>query len=260
MRELTLPAPLVLLPGLGADRSMYVRQREAFGDDMVRTPEWITPQGNEPVHRYAKRWAEAIGPSLPETWFLGGQSFGGMLALDVARFVEPQPKAVFLIASARTPDAVPLAARVLGALARPMSAPMLQRGLQAMAIPFGKLNGADDEMLGILTHMAKHGDAELNEWAVAAVNDWDGLGGSDADRPPVFQIHGRRDKVLRCIPEHCDQVIPDGQHLIQYTHSQTVNRFMFDRMIELTPGADVDYPHVEDPDVTASRRAELAWV
>ena len=39
MRELTLPAPLVLLPGLAADARLFTRQRRALGPNLI-TPEW----------------------------------------------------------------------------------------------------------------------------------------------------------------------------------------------------------------------------
>ncbi len=257
MRELTLPAPLVLLPGLGADGRVFTRQQDAFGSQVV-LPEWIEPERNEALHQYARRWGEQIAPQLPETWFLGGVSLGGMLALEMARFIEPKPQAVFLIASARDASAISSGARLLGDLTKGVPAPVLRQLCRLTAVPFVKANGGDDDLIRTFIAMTKDDDPVRLKWAMDTAVDWDGPGADESGLPPVFQIHGRKDWMIRCVPEHCDEVIPDGRHLIHYTHSRTVNRWMFDHIMALTPGVSMDHPAIEDPDRTAARRKALS--
>jgi pimeloyl-ACP methyl ester carboxylesterase len=92
----TDPVQLVLLPGLGADRRQFEPQRQAF-DNLV-VPPWIPPLPREPLAGYAARLAKTITPAGP--FILGGSSFGGMVAYEMARHL--QPNAVVLIGSCRS--------------------------------------------------------------------------------------------------------------------------------------------------------------
>ena len=89
---------LILLPGLGADHRLLEPQRAAFPQLVV--PPWIPPRKRESLPQYAARMAETVTPSRDVPLILGGVSFGGMLAYEMARYLKPD--AVVLIASCRT--------------------------------------------------------------------------------------------------------------------------------------------------------------
>ena len=89
---------LILLPGLGADHRLLEPQRAAFPQLVV--PPWIPPRKRESLPQYAARMAETVTPSRDAPLILGGVSFGGMLAYEMARHLKPD--AVVLIASCRT--------------------------------------------------------------------------------------------------------------------------------------------------------------
>ena len=72
--------PLVLLPGMNGKPRLYDWIRPAFPE--LLTPEWITPLEGETLVGYAQRVAEMLRPIGPLT--LGGTSFGGMVAREVA--------------------------------------------------------------------------------------------------------------------------------------------------------------------------------
>ena len=101
------PFQLVLFPGLGTDRRLFEPQRSAFPDLWV--PPWIVPKRKETLPDYAARMAETIVPRRPTV--LGGASFGGMVAYEMARHVEPE--AVVLIGSCRSPRSLHPVARGL---------------------------------------------------------------------------------------------------------------------------------------------------
>src|SRR5213076_2537842 len=84
---------LVLFPGLGADGRLFEPQREAFPH--LKVPQWLEPRLRESLSEYGRRMAEGVveEPGVPV--YLGGASFGGAVALEVARHV--RPRAVFLI-------------------------------------------------------------------------------------------------------------------------------------------------------------------
>jgi pimeloyl-ACP methyl ester carboxylesterase len=259
MRELTLPIPLVMLPGLGADAELFVKQRRAFGDESVIVPDWPEIREDEPLHLFARRCAEAWGPTLPNRYALCGVSFGGMVAQELLRFLDPRPAVTLLISSARTVEAVPAWANIMGFMAGMPPLPLMAAAHKALSIPFAKLNDGDDEAVAIFRGMAKRGAPRFFQWAIRRIADWEGPPDLllKPHAPAVHAIHGRRDPVLKCVPELADRCIDDGKHLIFYTHAKTVNRWIFDHVLAVCPEAQGDYPAIEDPDTTVARRAAL---
>lgn len=258
MRELTLPIPLVMLPGLGADGELFVKQRRAFGDDAIIVPEWPEVREDEPLHLFAKRLAERLGPTLPKRYALCGVSFGGMVAQEMLRFLDQAPAVTLLISSAQTVDAVPTWATLLGRLATLPPLALMASCHRLAAVPFAKLNDGDDEAVSIFRGMAKRGDPRMFQWAIRRIADWEGPPDRSPTAPPIYEIHGRDDPILKCQPALADHCIPGGKHLIFFTHAKTVNRWVFDHIIAACPEAQADYPAIEDPDVTVARRAMLA--
>ena len=93
--------PLILLPGMAADGRLFRHQRAAL--PCIRTPDWIEPRDCEPLADYAQRFAQAITPG--GRCFVGGASFGGIVALEMAAHL--QAEACFLVASVRSDRELP---------------------------------------------------------------------------------------------------------------------------------------------------------
>ncbi len=83
--------PLILFSGLAADANMFVPQKIAFPQLIV--PNWPTPRQNETLDSYCDRIADDLRPHGRA--ILGGASFGGIIALHVAKRIDPS--AVLLI-------------------------------------------------------------------------------------------------------------------------------------------------------------------
>ena len=111
--------PLILLSGMGADERVFAAQIQAIPN--LTVPKWIAPEAGESLARYAERFAARINPGEP--CFIGGASFGGFVALEMARHLDAL--ACFLIGSARSPNNFPPAFRAFRKMA-----------LVAGAIPF----------------------------------------------------------------------------------------------------------------------------
>ena len=73
-------ARLIMLPGLGADERLFEPQRAAFPG--LEVPPWLPHEPEESLDAYARRMAATIWPS--EHFYIGGASFGGMVALEMA--------------------------------------------------------------------------------------------------------------------------------------------------------------------------------
>lgn len=257
MRELTLPGRLILLPGLGSTSAVFQHQRKAFGD-RLETPDFIPHHQGESVAAYAQRWAKQLSrPGDDHPLFIGGTSFGGMIAQEMAGHLDPKPRAVLLIASARTGDRIAPTMQLVELFARCVPTASIPRLLPLGNLAMALRDGLDDDDKQAMLQSARDCDPAFIKWAGSAAVGWSGYH-ARPDDPPTHQIHARRDWVIRPPVDASNVQWVDGSsHLLHMTHRSTVNRFLFDRMIDHCPEAQVRFPPIEDPDATAQRRAIL---
>jgi pimeloyl-ACP methyl ester carboxylesterase len=210
--------PLILLPGMGGDARMFRPQLAALANAIV--PAWIEPVRGETLAAFAARMARALDPG--GACFVGGASFGGMVAVEMARHLSA--RACFLIGSIRSPREFPRRIRMLrpwlgriGGRA-PDLVPALVRVLR-WAVP-ARIAPAFRSMLDQLSDT----DRQFFRWAALAVLRWE-----ESPEPlgvPIAQIHGDRDPIL---PHHLtrpDVLVPGAGHLLSMTHGETVNEFL----------------------------------
>ncbi len=237
-----IPARIVLFPGLGADPRMFAAQKAVFGDDL-ECPGWLMPVAGEAFDDYVGRWAREIksgvkpgvkpGAGDDRVLFLGGVSFGGMVAMQMARHLNPA--AVILLGSCRSRHAKPARWRVAKRVGDMIPDWMLgRRMLAAGALWVSVLDGLDDGHRSLMMKMAADSDPKLVRWSGHACADWTfdpgkvpGFPGFPGF-PPIHQIHGRHDAIIPLHHGDPDHVIPDGRHLIHFSHTQTVNRYIMD--------------------------------
>jgi pimeloyl-ACP methyl ester carboxylesterase len=221
-----IPARIILFPGLGADPRMFDRQKRALGDDLV-CPDWLAPDVDESFDDYTLRWARLLkshtGDDRP--LFLGGVSFGGMVAMQMARHLNPT--AVILIGSCRSRVAKParwqMARRISDLIPNWL---LRRRSLAAGALWVSWLEQLDDEYRVLLKTMAADSDPKRIRWSGHVCADWHFEPGSYSEFPPIHQIHGRHDSIIPLYPGDPDTVIQDGRHLINFSHPHTVNRYI----------------------------------
>jgi pimeloyl-ACP methyl ester carboxylesterase len=210
---------LILLPGLGTDHRLLAPQCQAFPQLLV--PPWIPPHHNESLPEYAARMAETVHPSRDRPLVLGGVSFGGMLAWEMARWLNPD--AVVLIASCRTrlglrPEwrawrwLLPLVPMRAWDVAKLLAGP-------AVRLRFGSPAAQRD----LAVTMFRESDSRFMRWVLGAILGWQP---TPQDGVRVFQIHGARDLLIPARRVNADELIPNGGHLINVTHADQVNEFL----------------------------------
>lgn len=185
--------PLVLLPGMNGKTSLYARVWPHFPE--LITPEWIEPEINEPLVDYAWRFAETLHPQITEPCTLGGTSFGGMVAHELA--VALGLSSCLLISTVRTPAELP---------------PDWQE----------------------LRHLAAAGEEALWGqprfktrflcWAAWATLTWELSAGAMAVETRL--LHGDLDRTfpLECVQP--DQIVVGGGHVLPMTHPEAVVAFI----------------------------------
>ena len=219
---MSVDLPLILLSGMGADERLFRRQKEALPD--LRLPGWIAPERGDDLPRYAQRLAASIDPGGP--CFVGGASFGGMIALEMARHLDV--RGCFLISSVRSSRELPLRARMFKPLAMVLPPgsggipPLAARAALRVAGPF--LSPVPYNLVRQLADA----DGRFLRWASMALLRW--RPHADSLAVPVHQIHGDRDHVLPHTLTLPDALIAGGGHLLPMTHADQINDYLLERM------------------------------
>lgn len=212
---------VVLLPGLGADQRLFESQRAVLPELVV--PPWPVPQAHDSLAGFAARLAHAIPRS--DRLIIGGSSFGGMVALELAALL--QPKGVVLIGSCTSVAGMPVWARHMRRLASalPFSAFHPRRWSLPLVLPkFGRLT---KEQRDLFWSMASATPASFLKWGVNAILSW-----QPTPVPvPVHHIHGSADRLIPLRLVRPDRVVPGGGHLLTLTHPQEVNAFLAETVL-----------------------------
>ncbi len=219
----TVSARLILLPGLGADARLFAPQRSAF--PRLEVPAWLPHEADESLQQYAERMAAAVNPGAP--YYLGGASFGGMVALEMVRHLRPPPRAVFLMASGRSGQCIAPHLRYFVRFADflPQRTFSLGQGLTPLFVnKFGRLTPAQRQWFEAMLDGVS---PAFVRWGIAAITDWEGPGELSV---PVHHIHGGDDELIPVERVQPDVVIPGGGHLLNVTHADEVNGFLEKRM------------------------------
>jgi pimeloyl-ACP methyl ester carboxylesterase len=209
--------PLIFCSGLAADARVFAPQKLAFPHLIV--PRWPTPQTAETLDTYCERLAAELGPL--DRPVIGGASFGGIIALHLAQYI--QPRAVILIGSVPRPDHLPRwirAARWLRPFVRFTPVRLLQWLMRPLSVRW--IRRRAPHLVGVLDQFLQ-ADPTVFCWSVQRLLGWSVVPELNC---PVFHIHGARDFVLPPRYTNPDELIARGGHVISLTHSHQVNEFI----------------------------------
>lgn len=214
---------VVLLPGLGTDGRMFDPQRAVF--PRLQTPTWIVHCEAESLADYARRMASAV--KAHGHFYLGGASFGGMVALEMARHLRPE--AVFLIGSCRSGQQVPWYLRCWEPAGRliPDAAVHLVRRMPVRI--WAMLLQADPRRADLVREIMSNASIPFFRWAQRAMARWKG---APRLASPVHQIHGRLERILPVQRVRPDFVVAGAGHLLSMSHPGEVNAFIRARVHE----------------------------
>ena len=209
---------LVLLPGLGASHRLFDPQRRAWPD--LQVPPWLDPEPHERLPAYARRMAAALPPGDPDL-VLGGVSFGGMVALEIARHVPA--RAVILIASATGPQGLTRAARTLALAGRSPFVPAVRPPRPTWPLISWGFGARRTDERALMYDLIRTSRRDLVKWGLGAIAHW-----RPAPEAPcaVRQIHGAEDRLIGAARVAAEVVVRGAGHLINVTHDGDVNAFI----------------------------------
>lgn len=204
--------PIVLFSGMAADPAIALPQLLAFKN--LKVPLWPRPLENDSLASYCQRLADELRPLGAVA--IGGISFGGIIAMEVAKLL--QPKCVILIASVRSPEQIPWRIRVLRNFLWLLPlVPIRWMQWLARAVPLWS------SVFAGVVHQFRQADPITLRWSIRQVLRWQG---APTLTCPVYQVHGDRDILFPYKLTAPDTLIRGGGHLISLTRGKQVNEFI----------------------------------
>jgi len=203
------------IPGLAADKRVFrhIQLPENFEPVFL---EWITPLEDESLPQYAYRLAEQI--DINEPYIIIGLSFGGMLAVEIAKkypagqliLIASIPSHLHLPAYYRTAYRVGLH-HIIGV------------NLMKKAVFFKRyFTSESQEDKKMIREMARDMDPRFIKWAIKAIVDWK----TDDRELVAHHIHGTRDIILPLYYTKAEYTIPGAGHLMIFNRADEINKIL----------------------------------
>lgn len=226
-------ARLLLWPGLAADHRLFGPLVTEGG--IARVPPMIGFRPSESLRGYAARYARALRSELPEDglYAVGGFSFGGQLAMELAAVLEPKPRGIVLICGVRGPHQISRAFKRQQRLGSRIPAPLARLLYAPFARRFASRDRLDPASAELLVDMARDIDPAFFNWSSSACAGWPGP--PPALDLPIRHIHGQLDRIIPDVRGEADRMIPGAGHLITLTHPDEVAAFVRSAMADFGP-------------------------
>lgn len=203
---------LYIFSGLGADERVF--QRLDFSGFTTTFIKWIVPLENETIESYTTRLLSQITTAKPT---LIGLSFGGMIAVEVAKQIETEK--VILIASAKTKEEIPFYYRFAGniGLHKLLPTRLLKSSNFITNWFFGANSTIDKELL---KQILIDTDSTFLKWAIDKIVRW----ANQSQVNNILHIHGTKDRILPLGFVICNVTVKNGGHLMTLNNADELNR------------------------------------
>lgn len=219
-----------LFSGLGADSSAFVNLKLPGYHKVYIT--WIPALPKESLSHYAGRIKSQITVENP---YIIGLSFGGMVAVEVAKQIEINK--MVLISSARTKDELNRVQSFFMRLGlyRIVPGALIKHANVFMTTYFGAKTPMDKKALKKLLEGT---DITYFRWALNSIARWDNK------EVPVktIQIHGTADRIIRHRLVDPNYSIKGGGHLMVFNKADTISKIIMHYFQEQQPETPLDAP------------------
>ena len=193
---------IYLFSGLGADKRVF--ENLSIEGYKLNFIEWTEPQKSETIEKYASGIAKQITTKAPV--FIG-VSFGGMMALEVAKFIKPAK--LILISSAKSKSEIPFIYKLAGNLHVHQ---LIPASVLKSANPFTYyfFGAKQKKTRQLLKQILNDTDPAFLKWAIDKIIKWE----NTVVPKNALHIHGSSDKILPLKRLKADIVIDAGGHLM----------------------------------------------
>jgi len=204
-----------LIPGLGTDGRLFENLK--LDGHRRKTLSWIEPNDGESITEYAQRLSSAI--SFTEPFAFIGVSFGGMMAVELAKILGPQK--VFIISSVATKSQLPWYFRAIGRIRgyRLVSGSIIKRITPFLHLVLGKMTALE---LSLISDMLRRTSSRLLEWSIKEALTWK----NEQVPPNVLQIHGSDDRLFPSRYVEAGLRVEGGTHLMILQKTEIIERLI----------------------------------
>ena len=170
--------------GLGADERVFQYVDLSFCNPIFI--KWNLPFENESIENYTARLTEQIKDENP---ILIGVSFGGMIAVEIAKLIKTEK--VILISSAKTKHEIPSYYQFAGAINANKIIPtaFVQKLKTINYFLFGVSSTKEKELLN---NIIQNTNPEFLNWAIDKIVNWK----NEIIPENTIHIHGNADRIL----------------------------------------------------------------
>ncbi|XVJ66807.1 MAG: alpha/beta hydrolase [Lacibacter sp.] len=208
---------IYFISGLGADERMFEQLTLPPGISVVYLS-WLPPLPGETIDAYAQRMSAGIDTSQP--FYLAGLSFGGMVATEMLRYV--QPEKTILISSAACRYELPALYRFAGALGlhRLLTVKLAANASLIVSYLFQLKTPAQRKMV---QQMMRTTNPQLFQWSVHSIVKWQRREAPDN----IIRIHGTADRTLPPVKNRNYQyLVKNGSHFMIASKAQEVSALL----------------------------------
>jgi hypothetical protein len=211
---------IYLISGLGADKRVF--SKLVFSaSHVIKHIEWIPPISNEDLSSYTRRLSKQINEVEP--FCLVGVSFGGMVAVELNKFMKPSQ--TIIISSASTDAQIPWYYKIVGRLRIDRLVPI--KILKApTALTFWFFGIRTEEEKSLLTQILKDTDGRFLKWAILKITNWD----QKIMLKDIYQIHGTADRIFPAAFIKADLKVRNGGHLMVYSKNEIITSILAERL------------------------------
>lgn len=203
-----------LISGLGADKRIFSKLIFNSKVDIVHI-EWIVPEKNESLANYANRLSATIDQTNP--FIIVGVSFGGMIAVEIAKILKPIYAIVISTSVFNTH--LPLIYKLAGKLKIINFIPAwLIKSSNSLTRDY-YFGTKSNEEKALLTKIIDDTDPFFLKWAIGSILNW-----KNTYRPEkLYHIHGTKDKILYSEAAKPDFIIKNGTHFMVYQNAAEIS-------------------------------------
>ena len=205
---------IYIFSGLGTDERVF--QKLDFTGLTITFIHWTIPQERETIEDYATRLLSQIKITKPT---LIGLSFGGIIAVEVAKQIDTEK--VILIASAKTKTEIPFYYRLAGQIKihRLLPTTLLKKSNFITNWFFGVSSTFDKELLKTIL---KETDTTFLTWAIDKIVGWT----NQTELKNLKHIHGTADRILPIRFINCNFKVNNGGHFMTLNKANELTKLI----------------------------------
>ena len=205
---------IYIFSGLGADERVF--QKLDLSGLKVTFIIWIIPHKNETIESYATRILSQIKTPKP---ILIGLSFGGIMAVEVAKQIETEK--IILVASAKTKTEIPFYYRFTGffSIHKLLPTALLKKSNFISNWFFGVKTTFDKD---ILKTILKETNPTFLTWALDKIVNWT----NQTKLKNLTHIHGTADRILPIRFVKYDIKINNGGHFMTLNKANELSQII----------------------------------